>query len=151
MVYSKMLKLYKSRRGDFMDKSNEKKRYLTILVGLFVISALIAVVGSLYKGSFGDDYVFHSWLSIIHVISWILTIGLALMIPFTYINVWAGIAVIPFILIILLFGIVLGYDKEIRTDKYIIIETQQLGEKAVRYYEDINPFIMKFSHEKYVR
>ena len=29
-------------------------------------------------------------------------------------------------------------------------EIQQLGEKAIYYYEDVNVFIMKKSHEEYV-
>ena len=42
-------------------------------------------------------------------------------------------------------------NEEIRKGEYIVTETQQIGEKAIRYYENINIFFMKFHHEEYVR
>ncbi len=78
-------------------------------------------------------------------------ISLVLIIPLSYINVWAGGILIPFVLCIAFFWGIIAYDNEIRQGEYIVIETQQLGERAIRYYKDINIFIMKIHHEEYVR
>jgi H+/Cl- antiporter ClcA len=136
-----------------MDKRKNnlsKKKYIKILIALFLINALIAIGGSEVKQRLGYYYVFHSWLDITHSVAWVLMVGLVLIIPLTCINVWLGGIVIPFILIGVCIGADIGYHKEIRQGKYIVTETQQLGEKAIRYYEDINIFIMKMSHEEYI-
>ena len=141
--------------GAYMDKKNDniaKKMYIKILIVLFSVSAVVAIGGSVIKPILrGYGYVFHSWLNITYLVAWVLMIGLILIIPFTYLNVWLGSILIPFILFVAFIGGCLGYDKEIKKGKYIVIETQQIGEKAIRYYEDINIFFMKFHHEEYVR
>ncbi|MCU9807399.1 hypothetical protein LEQ06_03915 [Paraclostridium sp. AKS46] len=43
------------------------------------------------------------------------------------------------------------YKKEVKSDQYIVVEVQGLGEKLVFYYNDINKFIMKRSHEEILR
>lgn len=137
-----------------MDKRNNnlsKKKYIKILIVLFLVNALIAIGGSVVKQMLGYDYVFHSWLDMTHAVAWVLMIGLVFIIPLIYLNVWLGDIVIPFVLIGAYIWACLGYHKEIRRGEYIVTETQQLGEKAIRYYEDINIFIMKKSHEEYIR
>ncbi len=137
-----------------MDKKNNniaKNIYNNILIALFLISAVIAIGCSIVKQSLGRDYVFHSWLEVTHSVSWVLMIGLILIIAFTYLNVWLGGIIIPFVLGFAFFWGSIGYSKEIRQGEYIITETQQLGEIAIRYYENINIFIMKYHHQEYVR
>lgn len=137
-----------------MDKRNEnviKKRYTKILIVLFLISTLIAIGGNMVKEKLGYDYVFHSWLDVTYLISWVLMIGLILVITFTYLNIWFGSVLIPFVLFFAFLWESIGYNKEIKQGEYIVTETQQLGEKAIRYYEDINIFVMKRHHEEYVR
>ena len=141
--------------GVYMDKKNyniAKKIYMKILIVLFSVSSVIAIVGRTVKQILrGYGYVFHSWLSVTYLVAWVLMIGLILIITLSYLNVWLGSILIPFILFVAFIGGCLGYDKEIKKWKYIVIETQQIGEKAIRYYENINIFFMKFHHEEYVR
>ena len=138
-----------------MDEKNDniaKKIYIKILIVLFSVSSVIAIGGKIVKQILrGYGYVFHSWLDVTYLIAWVLMIGLILIIPFTYLNAWLGGIIIPFVLFVAFIGGCLGYDKEIKKGKYIVIETQQIGEKAIRYYENINIFFMKFHHEEYVR
>ena len=141
--------------GVYMNKKNSniaKKIYKKILIVLFSVSSVIAIVGRIVKQILrGYGYVFHSWLSVTYLVAWVLMIGLILIITLSYLNVWLGSILIPFILFVAFIGGCLGYDKEIKKGKYIVIETQQIGEKAIRYYENINIFFMKFHHEEYVR
>lgn len=136
-----------------MDKKNNnitKKIYIKILIVLFLVSAVIAIGGNVVKQRLGYDYVFHSWLDSIYSVAWVFMIGLILIITFTCINVWLGGILIPFVLgFAFLWGNIV-YSKEIIRGEYIVTETQQLGEKAIRYYEDINIFIMKMHHQEYV-
>ena len=136
-----------------MDKKNNiaKKIYIKTLIVLFLVSAVIAIGGSVAKQILGYGYVFHSWLDVTYSVAWVLMIGLILIITFTYINVWLGAIFIPFVLGFAFIWGNIGYSKEIRQGEYIVTETQQLGEKAVRYYDNINVFIMKYHHEEYVR
>ena len=138
-----------------MDKKNDniaKKIYIKILIVIFSVSSVIAIVGRIVKQILeGYGYVFHSWLSVTYLVAWVLMIGLILIIPLTYLNLWLGSILIPFILFAAFIGGCIGYNEEIKKDKYIVIETQQIGEKAIRYYENINIFFMKFHHEEYVR
>ena len=141
--------------GVYMDKKNyniAKKIYMKILIVLFSVSSVIAIVGRIVKQILrGYGYIFHSWLSVTYLVAWVLMIGLILIITLSYLNVWLGSILIPFILFIAFIGGCLGYNEEIKKGKYIVIETQQIGEKAIRYYENINIFFMKFHHEEYVR
>lgn len=137
-----------------MDKKNNtiaKKRYMKVLIVLFLVSAVIAIGGSVVKQRLGYDYVFHSWFDVTYLVAWVLMIGLILIIPFTYLNVWVGAIIIPIVLIFAFVWANIGYSKEIRQGEYMVTETQQLGEKVIRYYEDINIFIMKRHHEETVR
>lgn len=136
-----------------MDKQNKniaKDRYIKILIGLFLVNTAIAIGGSLFKESLGNDYVFHSWLSFTHSVSWVLMIGLIVIMIFTYLNVLLGCIFIPLVLGFAFFWGNIGYSEEIRQGDYIVTETPQLGETAIRYYEDINIFIMKEHHQEYV-
>lgn len=128
-----------------------KEKYMLVLILLFLVSFTIAILGSIAKQDLGYEYVFHSWMSIVHGFSWTLTIGLAIMISLTYLNIQLGFIVIPFILIAMSLVVGINYTKEVRSGQYIILEVQQLGEKVIRYYEDVNIFIMKRSHEEIVR
>ena len=137
-----------------MDKKNNnivKKIYLKVLMVLFLFSTVIVIGGSVVKERLGYGYVFHSWLDVTYLVAWVLMIGLILIITFSYLNVWLGCIFIPFVLVFAFTWGNIGYSKEIRQDQYIVIETQQLGEKVIRYYEDINIFIMKRHHEEIVR
>ena len=138
-----------------MDKKNDtiaKKIYMKILIVIFSVSSVIAIVGRIVKQILqGYGYVFHSWLSVTYLVAWVLMIGLILIIPFTYLNVWLGGIIIPFVLFVAFIWGTIGYNEEIRKGEYIVTETQQIGEKAIRYYENINIFFMKFHHEEYIR
>ena len=137
-----------------MDKKNNnivKKIYLKVLMVLFLFSTVIVIGGSVVKERLGYGYVFHSWLDVTYLIAWVLMIGLILIIPFTYLNAWLGGIIIPFVLFVAFIWGTIGYNEEIRKGEYIVTETQQIGEKAIRYYENINIFFMKFHHEEYVR
>ncbi len=134
-----------------MKKNNKtKKIYLKILIILFLVSAVIAIGGNLVKQRLGYYYNFHSWFIVIYEVAWVLMVGLVLIIPFTYLNVWLGGIIIPFVLYIAFLGGGFLYNKEIKQGEYIVTETQQLGEKVIRYYEDINIFIMKKHHEEVI-
>ena len=141
--------------GVYMDKKNyniAKKIYIKILIVLFSVSSVIAIGGKIVKQILrGYGYVFHSWLDVTYLIAWVLMIGLILIIPFTYLNAWLGGIIIPFVLFVAFIWGTIGYNEEIRKGEYIVTETQQIGEKAIRYYENINIFFMKFHHEEYVR
>ena len=137
-----------------MDKKNNnivKKIYLKVLMVLFLFSTVIVIGGSVVKERLGYGYVFYSWLDVTYLVAWVLMIGLILIITFSYLNVWLGGIFIPCVLVFAFIWGNIGYSKEIRQDQYIVIETQQLGEKVIRYYEDINIFIMKRHHEEIVR
>ena len=127
--------------GAYMDKKNDniaKKMYIKILIVLFSVSAVVAIGGRIVKQILrGYGYVFHSWLNVTYLVAWVLMIGLIL--------------IIPFILFVAFIWGTIGYNEEIRKGEYIVTETQQIGEKAIRYYENINIFFMKFHHEEYVR
>ncbi|MGL5560061.1 MAG: hypothetical protein ACRDC3_13025 [Paraclostridium dentum] len=85
------------------------------------------------------------------MLSWILVFGLIILIPLTYINSYFGIIIIPIILFIMFTAFGFTYKKEVKSDQYIVVEVQGLGEKLVFYYNDINKFIMKRSHEEILR
>ena len=139
--------------GEYMDKKNNnivKKLYIKVLIVLFLVSAIIAIGGSVVKERLGYGYVIHSWLDVTYLVAWVLMIGLILIITFTYLNVWLGCIFIPFVLVFAFIWGNIGYSKEIRQGEYIVIETQQLGEKVIRYYKDINIIIMKMHHEEIV-
>ncbi|MDO4925244.1 MAG: hypothetical protein Q3980_06235 [Turicibacter sp.] len=136
-----------------MSKRNNnlgKKKYIKILLILFFINTLIAIGGSVVKQKLGYDYVFHCWLDVTHSVAWVLMIGLIFIIPLTYLNVWLGSFFIAITLIIAYAYACLNYNEEIQQGEYIVIEIQQLGEKGIYYYKDVNIFIMKRSHEEYV-
>ena len=101
-----------------MDKKNyniAKKIYMKILIVLFSVSSVIAIVGRTVKQILrGYGYVFHSWLSVTYLVAWVLMIGLILIITLSYLNVWLGSILIPFILFVAFIGGCLGYDKEIK-------------------------------------
>lgn len=69
------------------------------------------------------------------------------MISLTYLNLKLGFVAISFILIAMYFVGGINYKKEFRSGQYIIQEVQQLGEKVIYYYEDVNIFVMKMLHE----
>ena len=75
-----------------MDEKNDniaKKIYIKILIVLFSVSSVIAIGGKIVKQILrGYGYVFHSWLNVTYLVAWVLMIGLILIIPFTYLNVW---------------------------------------------------------------
>ena len=134
-----------------MSKNKKSNKYIKILIVLLLISLAIAIIGSLIKQNLGYEYVFHSWLSSVHMLSWILVFGLIILIPLTYINSYFGIIIIPIILFIMFTAFGFTYTKEVKSDQYIVVEVQGLGEKLVFYYNDINKFIMKRSHEEILR
>ncbi|WP_195336790.1 hypothetical protein [Paraclostridium bifermentans] len=134
-----------------MSKNKKSNKYIKILIVLLLISLQIAIIGSIVKQNLGDEYVFHSWLSTVHMLSWILVFGLMILIPLTYINSYFGIILIPIILFIMLIVVGFNYTKEVKSGQYIVVEVQALGEKLVFYYTDINKFIMKRSHEEILR
>lgn len=134
-----------------MSKNKKSTKYIKLLIVLLLISLTIAILGSLIKQNLGYEYVFHSWLSAVHMLSWILVFGLIILIPLTYINSYFGIIIIPIILFIMFTAFGFTYKKEVKSDQYIVVEVQGLGEKLVFYYNDINKFIMKRSHEEILR
>ena len=134
-----------------MKINTTRKIYIKTLIVIFLVSAVIAIVGSVVKEILGYGYVFRSWLNVTYSMAWVLMIGLILIIAFTYLNVWLGGIFIPFVLGLALFWGFIKYNEEFRQGEYIVTKTQQIGEQAVRYYEDINIFVMKFHHEEYVR
>ena len=101
-----------------MDEKNDniaKKIYIKILIVLFSVSSVIAIGGRIVKQILrGYGYVFHSWLDVTYLIAWVLMIGLILIIPFTYLNVWLGGIIIPFILFVAFIWGSIGYNEEIR-------------------------------------
>ena len=137
--------------GVYMDNNTDQNIYIKILIVLFLINSVIAIGGSTIKQRLGNDYVFHSWLNVTYSVAWVLMIGLILIITFTYLSAWLGGILVPLVLVLALFWGNIGYSKEVKQGQYIVTETQQLGEKAIRYYEDINIFIMKKHHEEFVR
>lgn len=133
------------------NKTNENLNYMKILILLFVVNFLIAIGGTILNNYLGDGYVFHSWLSALHIFSWILTVGLVFIIPLAYCTNYLSILILPVILLALTFGFGIDYKEEIRSGPYVIQEVQALGEKMVFYYTDVNIFIMKKSHEEIIR
>ena len=133
---------------DTANKNIEKSNYLKILILIFLISSVIAITGSIYQQHLGDEYVFRSSIIVIHTFCWILAVGLAIMIPLTYLNSGLGLTIVPFIVIAMFVLCGFTYKEEVRSGEYIIEEVQGLGEKMIFYYEDVNMFIMKRSHRE---
>lgn len=82
--------------------------------------------------------------------SWILTIGLAIMIPLMYLNTALGLFILSLIFFVMYVGFDCIYTEEVKSGPYIVQEVQGLGEKMIFYYEDVNIFIMKRSHEEMI-
>lgn len=134
-----------------VNKNIDKSNYIKILLLMFLVSTLIAITGSISKQRLGYEYVFHSSISVIHMFSWILTVGLAIMISITYLNSGLGLFIVPFILFAMCVVYGFTYEEEVRSGDYIIKEVQGLGEKMIFYYEDVNMFIMKRSHQEIIK
>lgn len=66
-----------------------------------------------------------------YLAAWVLMIGLVLIIALSYLNIWFGGILIPFVLCFAFFWGNIGYSKGIRQGEYIVTETQQLGEKVI--------------------
>lgn len=112
-----------------MNKKISISKYMKVLIFLFLGSLIIAIIGSITKQNLGDGYVFHYWVTIVHIFSWILTLGLIILIPLTYINRYFDVIVIPIILFIMFTVLGFTYTKEVKSDQYIVVEVQCLGEK----------------------
>ena len=106
--------------GAYMDKKNDniaKKMYIKILIVLFSVSAVVAIGGRIVKQILrGYGYVFHSWLNVTYLVAWVLMIGLILIIPFTYLNVWLGGIIIPFVLFVAFIGELLDTMKKLEKE-----------------------------------
>ncbi|CEJ74079.1 Uncharacterised protein [[Clostridium] sordellii] len=139
-----------------MDSNKEKIKYITrsrfinILFFLFLVSIMIGLTGSIVKGSLGEKYVFHSWVNLIYVFSWILAIGLIFIIPIVYSNNKLIFIFIIYMCIAIFYSY-LGYHEENKSGEYIVQKIQGLGEKTIYYFEDINIFMMKEVYIKIVR
>ena len=132
------------------EKIKYRSKFINILFFLFLVSITIGLTGSIVKGSLGEKYVFHSWVNLIYVFSWILAIGLIFIIPIVYSNNKLKFIFIIYMCVAIFYSY-LGYHEEIKPDEYVVQKIQRLGEKTIYYFEDINIFMMKEVYIKMVR